>query len=345
MFRPLLVVLYLVVVAVLFVRIYEKLPVNRDVKISKTRDVFHIYTDASILARGENPYQRIQGKDMKTNEKYTFYLPGFLWAAAAGIKYFGIDSYQEFMQTWIPISVGVHFLIGLVLFLYAMSRWGIIPGILASSFWWFTRWPLALLRSGQIDNVAILFFVIALVVLERQRLLGLVMLGVSLCIKQMAAFTVPLFLVWPALNGKVTVKRALDFGIQIGALCAVPLILSLPFIYWDIESFINMLLFPLTRDPVGPMSLESFLDPGNQERSFLFKLPFLSLLALSYLYLVRQKEFLFPSILFILLLFLGFNSVFFSRYFCWAIPLIPLACFECLERVREDRRDDRGYSC
>ncbi|MCB0328505.1 MAG: hypothetical protein KDD70_02545 [Bdellovibrionales bacterium] len=340
MTRIVLAIGYLLVVAVLFAKIYHNLPLTRGVDPTKTRDVFFIYTDASTLAEGKNPYQRIEGKDGKSNEKYTFYLPGFLWMAAGSIRLFELNSYEDWMKRWIPISFVVHVLIGLILFFYSYNRWGVWSGILGSSFWWFSRWPLALLRSGQIDNVAILFFVLALVLVERKRLLGLVALGASLSVKQMAAFTVPLFLVWPILEGRLNTRALWNFSKQILVLGGVPLLVSLPFLLWDLESFFQMLMFPLTRDPSGPRSVEYFLG----EVSLLGKVPFFTLIGICYWYFVREGEYLFPSILFVLLLFLGFNPVFFSRYFCWAIPVVPLAVFECIEKARELGRFKSKYS-
>ncbi|MCI5065329.1 hypothetical protein MRY87_06360 [bacterium] len=338
----------------LLVQIYDRLPVPRGVAPTKTRDVFFIYTDASTLAAGRNPYQRIEGKGLEKNEKYTFYLPGFLWLAAGSIRYLGYTSYEEWMRGWIAVSFSIHLLIGLLLYVYAWNRWGALCGILAGSFWWFSRWPLALLRSGQIDNIAILFFVLALILVERRRLFSLCALGVSLSIKQMAAFTVPLFLIFPFLATEVTGRkrllgekekraqvspraRVLLFFREVAALIAVPLLVSLPFLFWDVESFFQMLIFPLTREPSGPRSVEYFLG----EVSLIGKIPFFLLIGCSYLYFIGERRFAedfhFSGVLFVLLLFLGFNPVFFSRYFCWAIPVIPLAVFECIEQAKAAR--------
>lgn len=318
--------LYLLAAFILLLCIFQHLPTVRGKIPTKTRDVYYIYTDAALLAAGENPYQRIAGKGLKHNEKYTFYLPGFLWGAAASIRYLGHDSYTEWMQWWIATSFAVHVLIGLILFVYCNRRWGLVPGVLGSAFWWFTRWPLALLRSGQIDNIAILFFVIALTSLQRHHRLSLVMLGTSLAIKQMAALTVPLFILWPPLRhiGREQLKA---LARQWGMLVIIPLALSLPFLLWDPVSFLHMLIFPLTRDPSGPRSLESFIGV----HSLLGKIPFLALVGICYVYFVQRAPQTFAPVLFLLLLFLGFNPVFFSRYFCWAIPIIPLAIFESIE--------------
>lgn len=290
---------------------------------SKNRDIYHIYQDATLLADGENPYSRIASGNMKENQKYTFYLPGFLLFASATIK-MGFRDYQEWMPYWLFLSLLSHIGIGVAIFLFLQKKTGSIAATLGALFWLFARWPLALLRSGQIDALPILFFILALLFLERRIILSAVFLSLSLAIKQMAALVAPLYLLWAYKEGGW--KRTVQCAIALGT---IPFLLSLPFLIWDFESFFRMLVFPLTRDPQGARSLDVFLRLPDE----ISKLPFLMALLATYWLTWQGRLSSVAAIFFTIMVTLSFNPVFFSRYFCWAVPLIPLVCFSKSSKV------------
>jgi hypothetical protein len=287
---------------------------------SKSRDVYFIYQDASLLAEGTNPYSRIEDGDLTKNRKYTFYLPGFLLGAAASIK-MGFNDYQSWMSAWLDVSIVLHGLIGLFLYLALLRSGSSLFALVGSSLWLFSRWPLALYRSGQIDAVAIIFFVLALVLLEKNLRAALLCFGVSLAIKQMAAFCLPIFLIYAWQNAPL-LNRARHFSISMLYLIAIPFLMCLPFLIWDLVSFFKMLVFPLTRAPRGARAVDTFLQLGGLAG----KLPFLAVLISLYVLAWKKSLKLYPLMFLTMMATLSFNAVFFSRYFCWAIPLIPLAC-------------------
>jgi uncharacterized membrane protein len=216
----------------------------------------------------------------------------------------------------------------LFVLLYDRKQTLIIP-ILGSSFWLFSRWPLALFRSGQIDAVPIIFMLLTLLLWERRERLALLSLGLSLAIKHMAVFIAPLFLFWSWQNRKPPQNKMGFVGSALCLLC-FPILFSVPFLFWDYESYLKMLIFPLTRNPSGARSA----DLALRLPALLAKLPFFLMLGGTYLLALKRTGSKGALTLLAILSFLAFNSVFFSRYFCWAIPLVPLACFES----RFDRR-------
>ncbi len=284
---------------------------------STHRDIYHIYEDASLLANGENPYSRIASGNMKDNEKYTFYLPGFLLFAAGSI-HLGLEDYQQWMPYWLSVSLLFHICIGVLLFLIIKESSGALAGTVGALFWIFSRWPLALLRSGQIDSIPIFFFVAALLLINRNLVLSAILLSISLAIKQMAALVAPLYLIWAYKNAPKKVTPVML------ALVCIPFLLSVPFLIWDFESFFKMVIFPLTRDPQGARSVDVFLRLPEK----LSKAPFLAALLLTYWLTWKEKLSKPSAIFFTIMVTLSFNPVFFSRYFCWAVPLIPIVCFE-----------------
>jgi len=326
MTRTIIISLYLAFCLVLLYSLHERVNPSRDKRFSTNRDVYFIYQDATALSQGINPYARISGHNLTENQKYTFYLPGFLLAAASSIK-LGLNDYHQWMKSWLSVSMLFHIGIGVLLFLllYKKDENLLLP-IIGSSFWLFSRWPLALFRSGQIDAVPIFFMLLCMVLWGRNRRLAFISLGISLSIKQMAVFLVPLFLLW-AWNEAAPNRRFVELKGYLIALLAIPIALSLPFIIWDPESYLKMLVFPLTRDPVGARSAEL----AFQLPSILFKLPFFVMLAGIYWLAFRNQISKYGALLLVMISFLAFNSVFFTRYFCWAMPLIPLACLPWLK--------------
>ncbi len=308
---------FLILVTLLCLRINAGFD-NSDTALLKGRDVMFIWQDARMLADGENPYRRIAGKDMEHNEKYTFYLPGFLVVTAASIRA-GLDTFPEWMRAWRWGMLLTHLGIGYLIFGVLLSR-GMIPAILGSSLWLFGRWSLMLFNSGQIDGVAILPLLLSLVLIARAPKISFLLFGVSLAVKQMAAPLLPVYLLWAWQRGAVDNRRRAI--LEATALIAlVPTLLSLPFLLWDAESYLRMLLFPMTREAFGGRTADIYLglDGGAA------KLPFLLVLLTSYLLCIRSRLGIWAQTLVVFLVLLSFSPAFFTRYLCWIVPLIPLA--------------------
>jgi len=308
---------FLILVTLLCLRINAGFD-NSDAALLKGRDVMFIWQDAKMLADGDNPYQRIAGKNMEHNEKYTFYLPGFLVVTAASIRA-GLDTFPEWMRSWRWGMLLTHLGIGYVIFGVLLPR-GLVPAILGSSLWLFGRWSLMLFNSGQIDGVAILPLLLSLLLLSKFPRAAYLLFGVSLAVKQMAAPLLPLYFMWAwqRQSGEGRRRALLEAGAFIAL---IPTLLSVPFLMWDAGSYLRMLLFPMTREAFGGRTADIYLGLDGLAA----KLPFLLTLVAGYLLCVRARLGVWAQTLVVFLVLLSFSPAFFTRYLCWIVPLIPLA--------------------
>ena len=294
---------------------------NSEQALLKGRDVMFIWQDAKLLADGLNPYQRIAGKNMEDNQKYTFYLPAFLIMTAGTIQA-GLDTFPEWMRAWRWGMLFTHLAIGYVIF-GALIRYGMLPAMLGCSLWIFGRWSLMLFNSGQIDGTAILPMLVSLLLVGSHPRGSALLFGLSVAVKQMAAPLLPLYLLW-AWQRAGSGARLRECVTVVGLVSLVPLLLSLPFLFWDAESYLRMLIFPMTRAGFGGRTADIYLGLSGLAA----KLPFLLVLGIAYWLAVRHRVNVWAQSLLVFMVLLSFSPAFFTRYLCWVVPLIPLALFD-----------------
>src|SRR5436309_1476831 len=68
-------------------------------------DIFHVWRDSRRIAEGHDPYARILGGDMRVNQKYATYLPGFYLVVAAATSVAGTLEFDEWLAAWRPIAL------------------------------------------------------------------------------------------------------------------------------------------------------------------------------------------------------------------------------------------------
>ena len=180
-----------------------------------------------------------------------------------------------------------------------------------------------LFNSGQIDGTAIFPLLISLALLPSRPRVSALLFGVSIAVKQMAAPLLPLYLIWTWQRANPE-RRLRECCTVLTLIGLVPLLLSLPFLLWDLESFLRMLIFPMTRAGFGGRTVDIYLGLSG----FSAKLPFLTLMLLTYWLAFRSRISVWAQSLIVLMLLLSFSPAFFTRYLCWVVPLIPLALFD-----------------
>lgn len=161
---------------------------------------------------------------------------------------------------------------------------------------------------------------------------ALLFYSLSLALKQIAIFLLPLYLIkiWQS-SAKIK-----DVLLALIVISLIPTLVSLPFIFWNSESFYRSILFSATRYPEGHFKTPSVdvyieeLIPGFI--GLKAKLPMLLMMCLVYLNAFKRKVGLFTSSLLIMFVFINFNSVLFRQYFCWVMPLIPLAINDIISK-------------
>ncbi len=283
-------------------------------------DIFYIWQDGKDIASGRNPYASIHGSDMIHNNKYSTYLPGFFLLEVLLIKS-GISTFSEFFPIW-RFSVTLIFsLTGIVLYEGIRRKNGSISLSLFSAFFWLLgRWSFSSLRIWQIDFLAILLLVFAVLAIEKKSLLSFMLLGVSLSIKQIGIFVVPIFLIKLYLDNGLKFKSAMQ---HISAMSLMPVLVSLPFILWDAIAYFKSLFFSLTRNS-GGLKLET-IDQVFDIIGLPAKIPLFAALILVYIMFFRVRISVSQAVLMAFLSFVTFNSLLFKQYLPWACAFVGLA--------------------
>ena len=291
----------------------------------QSTDAYFTFLDGQRILAGENPYSRILSGNMRTNDKYSTYFPLF-FLLGAGTQMLGLENYKDWISVWRIVLLLFNLGTGAVIFLALYRQRAYLLGVFGALFWFFNRWTLQITPVGAIDYVPIFFLVLSLVLLPRQQILALVLFSISLALKQMAIFLVPLYLiiVWQTHE-----QSRLRHVIVASALIAsVTFVTSLPFLLWNAEGFVRSIVFEVTRDAASHINAPS-LDGYFGLTGVPARLPMLLLLGLTYLLAWRRVVGMATGSVLVMVVFLSFNPVLFLQYFCWVVPLIPLAVAEC----------------
>lgn len=285
-------------------------------------DIRYIYEDGYNIANGINPYQRIHGSDMRQNQKYSTYFPGFFLFVAATVK-LGFDDLEKFLKLWRPLSVLIHLFVGVLILSLFLEKGWLVAGLFSSLFYLYNRFTLSVMGSGQIDLLAILFLILAL------KKGNPYWFGVSLAVKQVAIFVVPLFLILQKRgeNFKDEILSMLTLGIKVGI---IPFILSLPFLIHDAKAFFMSVLFSATRS-AGGLSTRlraKSIDHIMEWEGFFARIPMLSMMSIVAYLCYRKKLNLYSSTFIIFWVFVCFNSVLLTQYIVWGVAFLPLILLE-----------------
>ncbi|MDF5723988.1 MAG: hypothetical protein PUP91_26695, partial [Rhizonema sp. PD37] len=155
---------------------------------------------------------------------------------------------------------------------------------------------------------------------------SLLLFSISLAIKQIGFFLIPLYMIWLWQSENQNHIRNIIFAFAI--ILSIPLLTSLPFIIWNYEGFLKSIIFSATRNPAShfnAFSLDTYIDQVIP--SFIgikAKIPMLFLMGLIYISTWRRQIGMYTSSLLTLSVFIDFNSVLFLQYMSWVVPFIPL---------------------
>ncbi len=285
-------------------------------------DIRYIYQDGHDIANGINPYQKIHGSNMRENQKYSTYFPGFFLFAAATVR-LGFDDLGKFLELWRPLSILIHLSVGLIILMLFMDKGWLVAGIFSSLFYLYNRFTLSVMGSGQIDLLAILFLILAL------RKGNPYWFGVSLAVKQVAIFVVPLYLLVSRTgeNFKEQLLSIFKLGLKVAV---IPVLCSLPFIVHDAKAFIMSILFSATRSAGGLATRlrAKSVDHIMEWEGLLARLPMLAMMGLVAYLCYQRKLGLYSSTFIIFWVFVCFNSVLLTQYIVWGVAFLPLVLLE-----------------
>ncbi len=294
---------------------------------TRGEDVYYGWVEGQRLQKGENPYARVLTGNLRDNDKYATYFPVFYYGSYLTIVA-GLDTYEEWIAFWRVIFLLANLGIAGVLF-YLPFRRKIWPlALFGLAFWLFNRWTLHVTRIAQIDFLAILPLIISVALFPRRRYLSLLLLSLSIGVKQIGIFLVPLYLIW---IWRETAQGKLKATLIAGALIAsIPVLTSLPFLIWNPEALVISVVFDALRNPADHFNVASF-DAMIGWVGLLAKAPMIALMLLVFALAWQRHIGRWLATLLVMAVFVDFSSVLFRQYFVWEAPFIPLAALDLLQ--------------
>ncbi len=295
-------------------------------------DIYYIWSDGYEIAHGTNPYSKIHGSDMLRNNKYSTYLPGFFLVISAYVAA-GFDTFDNWLSVWRPATWILHCALGLLIFSALYKKSGLLLALFGAHFWLLSRWPISVMNSGQIDILTMLILISSLLLLDSRKTLALILFGLSLSIKQIGIFMLPVFLLYNMDLKRPLADNAKKLVLDLCYISIIPLLTCLPFLIWDFTGFVKSILFSATRSPGGHIKV-----PGIDELlgivGIVAKLPMFALMGLIYLAVLFRRIPVFTAGLAIYLVFMSFNSVIFKQYMPWFCAFLGLALMEVDNLIR-----------
>ena len=292
-------------------------------------DIYYIWRDGVRLADGANPYAFDRPPEEERSTKHPSYLPLF-YLAVAGVYKLGVHDYGTWLALWRAVRIAAHIAITVLLYRAGQRAGHPLLGLFGALFWSLNRWTLYTVRSGGLDQLALLFLLLSLECFGRRRRLAFLLLGTSLAIKHVALLVVPLYLVWTwqAWEQPSRPERAARTAQAAAWIALIPLAVSLPFLWWDAGAFIRSILISAIR-PAAAYGHVSAVGSLLGLRGGVARIPLLFLASLIVLVAAyRQVIGRYTTVLLMFTVFTDFNTVLFPQYFAWVIPFIVLAATE-----------------
>lgn len=285
-------------------------------------DTYYSWIEGRRILNGRNPYERILHGSMQENQKYATYFPLF-YEASTLVQLAGYRQYHPWISFFRYIFLAFNLAIGLVLFGLTFSKRTWALSLLAVLFWYFNRWTLTASKIVALDFIPILLMVLSLGLFERYRKTSLLLFSFSLAFKQIAIFLAPLYLIWEYQRSR-SIKNVILTGVWI---VSIPLLSSIPFLYWNAEGFVKSVAFSATRDAATQFGSDS-VDVVAELSGLLARIPFLAILFGTYFAAWQKAAGRYGAAMLVMAMFIGFNPVLFIQYLAWLMPLLPLAAAE-----------------
>ena len=295
-------------------------------------DTYYSWVEGRRILDGQNPYERILHGDMEENKKYSTYFPLF-YELSAFVQKMGIRQYQPWIDFWRYFFMAGNVATGLALcaIVYSKRAWSL--ALLAMPFWYFNRWTLHSSATVALDFIPIFLLVLSLGLFEKYRKTSFLLFGFSLAFKQIAIFLAPLYLVWEYQQTR-SWKKTIVAGIWIAI---VPLLASIPFLVWNAEGFIRSVAFSATRTALNHFDAES-IDVVFSLSGLAARIPLLLMLLGTYFVAWQKSVGRYGAAMLVMAIFIAFNSILFTHYPTWLMPLLPLAASEWIVSLQENRR-------
>lgn len=298
---------------------------------TKNKDIYYEYQSAGKIQEGENPYNEILDSNMVENEKYTTLFPLYYHFLAV-IRQYSENNFTAFLANFRQILLWSQFAGGVFIYLLFRRKNKKLVGYAAASFYMFNLWTLESFISLKQDLIAIAFLLASFFIFSResnkQKWLAYLLFGISLGIKHIGIFVLPLYLM-PLFFKE---RKPKDFMVDMVFLSIPIVIPALPFLASNFESFFNSMLFSFTRTPkqgdllfgYGEL-LVNYSDSGINGTTIDYLLPRLPLLLATTLNILLLATKKIPGSFYLLSsisVFAVFNPVIFPQYITWIPPLL-----------------------
>lgn len=284
-------------------------------------DIEYVWQEGNAVLQNQNPYAKAATSDYGSN-KFATYFP-ISYIASAIIQKSGASSFEEFTRVIRPIVIVSQLLTALCVLFYLYRKNRLILGILGFFLVMFHRFTLYPLRVAHIDFPAMFFLIVGMMLLKRKPMLAYLAIGLSLGIKQMAIFIIPIILIY--IWQQYASRKQL--GIALASIAIIPAIAFASFAIDNPKGVLASILFSVSRQATGDIATPDIAAMLSTESS-LARILMFGLMALAYLAVWKKQAGLFGATLAVFVVFAGFNPVLFYQYLAWIIPFVPLAISE-----------------
>lgn len=291
------------------------------------QDIFAIFHEGDRIQQGINPYARALDFDhsIEWNRIFATYLP-ISYTLAWLTQEIGLEDFPQWLGFWRVVFLIANLGIAYLLFYIPYHRHNnLVFAALASLVWFFNRWTLHMTMIYHIDFMAIFFLLLSLVLWPKNRNLSLLAFGLSLGVKHIAMFMIPLYVIW--IWQSVENRSLKEFFRLNLVMASIPLIVSAPFLVMNTPAFFKSIFVSATRISESHFGAPSF-DTLLILSGIPAKIPMLALMCITFLAAWKRKIKYFTAAFLIILIFVDFNSVLFRQYMTWVSPLLLLALCE-----------------
>jgi uncharacterized membrane protein len=290
------------------------------------RDIYYAWLEGKRILENQNPYSRILEGDMLNNDKYATYFPAFYLLSSA-TQAMGNNDYESWIAIWRYLFLLFHLGIGIILFWSYIRINHILLGFVVLILWLFGNRALQITHIAHIDFIPVFFLILSLVIFDRRPFWALFLASISLAIKQIAIFLVPLYLIWLWRKEKDNPKKV-AVGVMI--LVSVPLLTSLPFLIREPAGYIRSIMFSMTRYAYENYAVANMISEGGG--GIMTRLPMIATMLLI-IWLVWQKKLKpYSSAMITMFAFAALTPVLFPQYELWVVALLLLSVQDGLSK-------------
>lgn len=295
-------------------------------------DIYYEYQAAEQLQKGVNPYNRILEGNMIENDKYATQLPLYFYFLAL-IGKISQNNFDVFLENFRLVLFWFHLAGGVFIYLLFRRINKLFVGYCAAVFYIFNVWSVSSFIYLKQDMIAIALLILSFYFFRNKtyRWISYILFGLSLGIKHIGIFVLPMYLT-PIFFKEDSFKR---FGLNMLLLFSTILIPTAPFLIDNSLSFINSMLFSLTRSPLSNEVIYGYnellvkynpsFNTGTLFQQLLPRLPLFIASVLSLVLLLTRKIPLSAYFFLSILVFAIFNPIIYPQYITWVTPVVLIS--------------------